>query len=375
MNLLILDQFSELGGAQQCLLDLLPAIRDRGWEALVAMPGEGEMFPRVRALGFDTERVECGPYASGKKSPADLAHFATGLPGLAREIRRMAERAEADLVYVNGPRLLPAAAVARLRLPMLFHSHSFLPPGFSRTLAGTSLGRAGAWVLANCLFVAEPWRSYVSGERISVVYNGVSEPRPPGSRPSGPPRVGCIGRISAEKGQREFLAAASEIHRAVPACRFFIYGSPLFSDAAAMRYDAKVRAEAAALPIEFPGWVADVYAALANLDLLLVPSAAHEATTRVILEAFAAGVPVIALRSGGIPEVICAGTDGLLAGSTAEMAGLAIGLLTGNPERLRSMSRAARERWSRNFTLDRYRSQVLEVIERLGAAPQVDNQD
>ena len=119
------------------------------------------------------------------------------------------------------------------------------------------------------------------------------------------------------------------------------------------------------LPVEFPGWVTDVYAALANLDLLLVPSAAHEATTRVILEAFAAGVPVIAFRSGGIPEVIDDGADGLLAGSTAEMARLAIDLLTGDPARLRSMSHAARESWRRRFTLDRYRRQVLEVIERV----------
>ena len=42
---------------------------------------------------------------------------------------------------------------------------------------------------------------------------------------------------------------------------------------------------------------------MAGLDLLLVPSTGPEATTRVILEAYAAGVPVIAFPSGGIPEV------------------------------------------------------------------------
>ena len=51
---------------------------------------------------------------------------------------------EADLVYVNGPRLLPAAALARLRVPVLFHAHSCLPPGASRMLAGMSLRRMRA---------------------------------------------------------------------------------------------------------------------------------------------------------------------------------------------------------------------------------------
>jgi len=369
MNLLLLDQFSDPGGAQQCLLDLLPAIRERGWNALVGLPGEGALFPRIRALGFETERVDCGPYSSGRKSLADGARFAKATPGLARHIRRMARRVDAGLVYVNGPRLLPAAALAGLRIPLLFHAHSYLPPGFNRKLAGASLRRAGARVVANCLFVAEPWRGYVGRDRISVVYNGVEDPGPRGPRHSGSPAIGCIGRIAPEKGQLEFLAAASAIHRAVPACRFFVYGAPLFSDAAALRYNAEVRAAAAALPVEFPGWAPNVYAALADLDLLLVPSTAHEATTRMILEAFAAGVPVIAFRSGGIPEVINDGADGLLAGSTAEMARLAIALLAGDPARARTMSSAARERWRRNFTLDRYRTQVVEVIERITFPP------
>ena len=68
---------------------------------------------------------------------------------------------------------------------------------------------------------------------------------------------------------------------------------------------------------------------MAQLDLLLVPSAGHEATTRVILEAFAAGLPVIAFASGGIPEVVQDGVTGLLANSSQHMARLATELLTG----------------------------------------------
>ena len=105
-----------------------------------------------------------------------------------------------------------------------------------------------------------------------------------------------------------------------------------------------------------------VYRALAELDLLLVPSAPAEATTRVILEAFAAGVPVIAFASGGIPEVIEHGRTGLLVNSVDEMAACARALLWGEAARRCSITRSAREAWQSRFTTGRYQSQLLEAV-------------
>jgi glycosyltransferase involved in cell wall biosynthesis len=109
--------------------------------------------------------------------------------------------------------------------------------------------------------------------------------------------------------------------------------------------------------------VDDIHACLAQLDLLLVPSAGQEATTRVILEAFAAGVPVIAFASGGIPEVVEDGVTGLLARTTEDMAQRAIELLTGDAGRFLAIAHAARESWRRRFTLERYRQEILLAIE------------
>jgi glycosyltransferase involved in cell wall biosynthesis len=367
MRLLLLDQFSDPGGAQQVLLELLPAIRERGWKAIVGLPGEGGLFERIRGMGFEVGPIECGPYTSGRKTPMDMARFLKGTPRLARQIEEMAHRFQADLIYVNGPRLLPAVGLAALQLPVLFHAHSYLSTGALRILTGMCLRGLRAWVLGACRFVADPWRRYVAEERIALIYNGVAGPLadPRRELATAGPAIGCIGRIAPEKGQREFLAAASAIHRAVPDCRFFIYGAVLFAEAGALRYDAEVRAAAANLPVEFPGWVTDVSGALANLDLLLVPSASHEATPRVIPEAFAAGVPVIAFRAGGIPEVVDNNVNGLLADSTEEMARQAIELLTGDRARLVAMSQAARDTWRRRFTLDGFHRQVLDLVERI----------
>ena len=361
MRLLILDQFSDPGGAQQALVELLPAMRERSWDAVVGMPGDGPLFGQIGALGFETANVECGPYRSGRKSPIDALRFLSGTPRLARQVRQLAKQIQADLVYVNGPRLLPA--VVGLRVPVVFHSHSYIGAGQSRWMAGEALCRTDASVIAACRFVAEPWTKFVPRDRVKVIYSGVASPPRAAARPSGPPRIGCIGRIAPEKGQREFLRAAAIIHRALPECRFVVCGAPLFSDARAQRYADQMRADAAGLPVEFTGWVSNIGASMAGLDLLLVPSTGPEATTRVIPEAYAAGVPVIAFPSGGIPEVV-AGLAGMLADSVEQMAARTIELLTSPEERLVRMSEAAREQWRARFTLERYRQEVLATIER-----------
>jgi glycosyltransferase involved in cell wall biosynthesis len=353
MKLLVLDQFSELGGAQQWLLDLLPAIRERGWEALVAVPGHGELFGRVRAQGFAVERIECGPYRSRRKSAADVLRFLRDTPRLARRIREMAE--DADLVYIIGPRLLPAAAMAGLTAPAVFHAHSYIGPGMLRRLLGAALRRLRAPVIGNCEFVAGPWREY--SPEVSVIFNGV---RPSASRHAGGAAVLCIGRIAPEKGQLEFLDAAEAILGEAPESRFIVYGAPLFSGNG---YAREVEARAAGLPVEFAGWTDDVDAALAGAAVLLAPSTGQEATTRVILEAYAAGVPVVAFANGGIPEVVEHGRSGFLARTVDEMARYSVTILR-DPEQRAALSDGARECWERRFTLERHRRDVVAALER-----------
>jgi len=363
MNVLFLDQYSDLGGAQQVLLELLPAIRDRGWRAVVGLPGNGKLIDLARGLGVDVELVDCWPNKSGRKL-ADVGRFLTHSLRLSEDIRKLAERLAPDLVYLNGPRFAPAAALAGLSCPVLFHSHSWLPPDRSRAATGLALWWMNARVVANCKFVADQWRGYVRAERMLTILNGVPGPAEmPSRRWNGPLRIGCIGRIAPQKGQLEFVAAAARIHESLPECRFVVCGEPMFGDSDRHGYAAEVRTAAAGLPIEFNGWVTDIYSALADLDLVLVPSLGAEATTRVILEAYAAGVPVIAFDSGGISEVVENGVTGVLTRSVEEMARAAVALLAGDPQRRLSMARAARTEWERRFTREKFHEQLLAAME------------
>jgi glycosyltransferase involved in cell wall biosynthesis len=364
MKLLILDQFSDPGGAQQALLELLPAFRDHGWDVTVGLPGAGPLIGQIRDAGFPVESIECGPYASGRKTFGDLARFLLDTPSLAARIASLAR--DADVVCLNGPRLLPAAALARLDAPVMFHAHSFLGPGPLRRLAGRALRHMRATVIANCEFVAAPWRKYAAD--VQVIYNGVADVGLTSGGRTGPPRVACLGRIAQEKGQLEFLAAAERIYRERPDCHFTIYGAALFSESGAEQYDRDVRARSVGLPVEFAGWIDEVGVALSQTDILLVPSTPVEATTRVILEAYSAGVPVIALANGGIPEVVENGRSGFLVRSVEEMADAAVQLLA-DADRRAAMSAMARELWERRFTLERFRREIAAALETVRRRP------
>jgi len=331
----------------------------------VAAPGNGRLAERAAALGATVDAIRCGPYSSGGKTLADMARFGVEAPRLAGEIRRLAGRYAADLIYVNGPRLLPATALAAGKRPrVLFHAHSLLD-GLARRLAGRSLALANAAVVASCRFVATPLLRYCGDRGVRVVYNGVRQiSLSGGARDGAEFRMGVIGRISPEKGQADFLRAARILHKTAPECRFVVCGAPLFSGPAAMRYCAELEALAEGLPVEFAGWTEDVEGVLAALDLLVVPSAAIDATPRVILEAFAAGVPVVAFASGGIPEIVEHGVTGFLVEErSAKALAFEIQELLREPARLRGVAETARQKARGEFSLERYRAGMIAAIE------------
>jgi glycosyltransferase involved in cell wall biosynthesis len=279
--------------------------------------------------------------------------FAFEIPRMRRAIRRVIAEHDIDLVCVNGPRVLPA--VAGVRHPVVFHAHSPIAGALPKMVAERTTRQVNATVVAVSNFVA---RRY-PGAR--VIYNGV--PDYGCSRRSfggHPPRIGIVGRIAPEKGHLDFVRAAFAIARVVPDARFFVYGERLFSEA---RYDQDVRAAAKNAPVEFCGWKKDVGQVMRELDILVVPSDPSEAATRVIMEAFSAGTPVVAYRCGGIPELVEDGRTGVLVDwpDVYSMGRRIISLLL-DPAAMERYSAAGRREWDRRFRIGTFRTSVCDVM-------------
>jgi len=181
-------------------------------------------------------------------------------------------------------------------------------------------------------------------------------------------RIGVIGRIEKEKGQLEFLAAARTIAAEVSDCTFVLVGAPMFGSTT---YYDRVAAAGVGLPVEFKGWQEDISSVLSELDLLVVPSMALDSLPRVIFEAFAARVPVLAFPSGGIPEIVKDGVTGFLTpDATAQALSDRILFLLKQPAgAIEHVTSRAQEVWEQDHTLELYQHRVATMLAKHSNLP------
>jgi len=125
--------------------------------------------------------------------------------------------------------------------------------------------------------------------------------------------VGIIGRITPIKGHLHFIKAMAKVARNVARLKIWIVGDAPVSRQA---YKEEIQVLVKRLGLwnctEFLGTQRDIPEVLSNLDLLVLATVTHEAFGRVIIEAQAAGVPVVATEVGGVVDIIENGKTGLL---------------------------------------------------------------
>ena len=127
--------------------------------------------------------------------------------------------------------------------------------------------------------------------------------------------IGAVGRIDAGKGTREFVAAAEALASRNPRLHFIWIGSPTSDDPKAIQLHAELTEKLGQSPvrsqIHLPGSIADSFKYLRAFDLNVLATY-KECFALSLLEAMAAGIPSIATRAGGSPEVIRDGHTGWL---------------------------------------------------------------
>jgi glycosyltransferase involved in cell wall biosynthesis len=373
VNILILDQFSDPGGAQLCLRDLAPEIARRGWSATFLAPGDGAIRESLEKYGIHSERLPgIGSYNNGRKTVRDVARYGLDIPRAVLGIRRVCRGNNPDLVYVNGPRVLPVSMM--FACPIIFHSHNLLMKGYARAITASCLRLRRVEVIAASRFLRRALSGLVVPDRMRVVYSGVPDSGFVAKRArSGIARIGIIGRIAPEKGHLDLVYAVKMLAEQGQRIEVVIYGVSMFS---ADGYEARVRAEAAGIPVRFAGWSKDVSAALHEIDLLAVPSGSIEAAARVIMEALSAGTPVVAYPSGGIPELICDGRTGLLTEDpTPSSLARSLGRLLADPALALRLAEAGRLEWETRFQVERYQQEVCDCFESVVSAHAAHSQE
>ncbi len=181
------------------------------------------------------------------------------------------------------------------------------------------------------------------------------------------PIVGLIGRFNPWKGQRFFLELARKWTTENRPGHFVLVGQAFNED---QSYETELRAfiqthqlEKRVSVLPFREKIAEL---LCGLDVLVHASLKPEPFGRVLIEAMAAGVPVLAARAGGVPEILTEGNDGLLAepGNIEAYAAQLEQLLRDRDLRQRLVENAAKKVKSR-FTIERVQDDFARLFKEL----------
>jgi glycosyltransferase involved in cell wall biosynthesis len=341
LSIIHIDTARDFRGGQQALLGLARGLRERGHQQLLVTPGSSELDRRARAEHFPVAPLS----ALGLRrrlAGVDVLHSHSGraqniawLASAGLEVLRVATRHVAF-----SPR---HPAIHRLK--------------YTRSCNGVI---AVSQAVRRALLTAG-----VPGNRIEVISAGVEFPatladtaqRRAARRQFGLGDddfvAGHLGAFTHEKGQDVAAAAAKLLETALPRLRLILAG------------DGPARAALQGNPrVLLPGYLEDRTEFFAALDLFLMPSRS-EGWGLAALEAMAHGVPVIASRTGGLPEIIEAGETGwLVAPDDPTALADAIMEASQDPEKSREMGRRGRER-AREFSLERTAARTEAFYQRL----------
>jgi L-malate glycosyltransferase len=294
---------------------------------------------------------------------------------LNRHLRRHRVQIAHAFDFYTNLTLVPAARLARV--PVVIGSHRQIgdlltPAQFQAQVVAFRWCDA---VVCNSQAAAERLvEGGLSRDKLAVIGNAlpaeafVSSP-PALPREPGRLRVGMVARMNARyKNHSGFLRIAARIHQQLPDVEFLLAGD------GPLRHEFQREAQGLGLgnSVVFLGDRRDIPAVLAAMDVAVLTSDS-ESLSNVILEAMAAGLPVVAYRGGGNPELVNDQRGALAApGNEVEFADAVLRLLTQSALR-EQLGHNARNFAGEYFGLERVRNQYAELYEALLRKKSVSN--
>ena len=328
------------------MVDLALALRREGHAVTVACSVSGSL-----AEPLEASRVPVRPIVGRIVKRRVSLPYAWGLRKLLRS-----ERFDLVHAHVYSSAAASALATAGTGTPLVVTEHTeALWQGRNGRLFSRLMYRGVARVIAVSGAIRSRLieRDGVPPARITVVPNSVPPSRgshgdtlPIPSDLGQGPMVGMVARLQPEKGVTNFLKAAAHVAKEFPQARFVVVGDgPLREELFRLAEDLRVHER-----VLFLGFRPDAQALIKMMDVVAVPSVS-EGTPLVVLEAMAAGVPVVASSVGGIPDQIRPGHEGILVppGDPDALARALIKILR-EPELARRMGEAGRLRAGTEFS-------------------------
>jgi glycosyltransferase involved in cell wall biosynthesis len=292
-------------------------------------------------------------------------------------LARLLRHERFDILHTHTPRaaLIGRVAATLAGVPMVHHVHGQTATEvrgrwWTRLMARierTSLSRAAAVIAVSSSAAEYMARQGIAKSRLRVIPNGVPARAalPPRAIPATEWTLGMVGLLRPRKGLETVLDALALLRRQGFAVRLRVIGS--FETTAYQReVEQHVERLGIGAAVDWAGFCHDIDTQLVRLDLMAFPSLLAEGMPMVVLEAMAAGVPLVASRVAGVTDVLRDGVEGLLCkpGDPADLAGAISRVLRGTVcwESLRSR---AHRRQSEEFSDSAMARSVAELYREI----------
>jgi len=335
----------DAGGLEALVCGLLAAPELAGRRSLVAcLDAPGALAERARRAGAEVVRLP-------RRRGAD--------PALVLRLARWLRRERVGVLHTHSldPLCYGALAAFLARVPVRVHTqHNVMLAGYGA--AERLKFSLGARACTTMVSVSDEVDRLVGAAGVparkrAVVRNGVDPEGPPAPRAPRArreetgPVVGTVARLAPEKDQHRLLEAFALLRREHPGARLVLAGDgPLRAELEARARELSI--DPAVTFLGFRERVADV---LSGLDIFAL-SSRTEGVPLALLEAMAAGLPVVATAVGGVPEVVVDGESGLLVPpADAEALAGALGRLARDRPLAERLGAAARRRVRERFSL------------------------
>lgn len=304
-----LDPVDFIGGAELFSRDVLPFVAPEF--RIRVLSGDPDFFDNIAGIS----REEFSFPRLRPIHPLNLARFWRSAAKLKAHI---AENAY-DIVHTNSIRSHIVAAQAVRNIPkqkrpkLIFFVHDFTFPKWSVQLFARE---ADAIIACSQAVKNDLHHKGIPVSKISVIPNGIDPKKFKQRKASNEKKhIGIIGRLDPWKGQDVFLKALNLVRSDVPDVHAHIFGESSAHDRKTQHFEKTLKDSILANDLEntvtFHGFT-PAEKALSQIDLLVHASTNPEPFGRVVIEAMAAGVPVIASNLGGPQEIISHGKNGLL---------------------------------------------------------------
>ncbi|MCX5710352.1 MAG: lipopolysaccharide heptosyltransferase II [Candidatus Omnitrophica bacterium] len=303
MNCLQILPELNVGGVEPGTLDLARHLVKRGHKAVVVSAG-GAMVKDIQAAGAVHYQLPVH-----KKS---LWMMFKMVPALADIIKKE----KIDIVHARSrvPAWIAFFACRRTKAVFITTCHGYYKKHpFSYVMGWSKRVIALSNIIARHMI--EDFD--VPVERVRIIARSVDAARfkylSPDEKRKEEFNVGIIGRITPLKGHLHFIKAMAKVARSIPRLKIWIVGdAPAQKQAYKEQVQVLVRRLGLWHCTEFLGVQRNIPEIMSQLDLVVLATTTHEAFGRVIIEAQAAGVPVVATEVGGVIDIIENNVNGLL---------------------------------------------------------------